>query len=116
VLVVRTSATNTTAPVPVHEAGIVRRAPDTLFVYWRKHPEPDVARYRVFRSEQPDFALAGSEPIAELPATSLFLQTYRDEGLKPDTTYYYRVQPIDWANNVQPESPVVGATTPKRFP
>jgi hypothetical protein len=116
VLVVRTSATNTTAPVPVHEAGIVRRAPDTLFVYWRKHPEPDVARYRVFRSEQPDFALAGREPIAELPATSLFLQTYRDEGLKPDTTYYYRVQPIDWANNVQPESPVVGATTPKRFP
>ncbi len=113
VLKVKTSPANTTAPHPVHELGIVRRAPDTLFVYWRKNTEPDVASYRVYRSETPDFSLADREPVAVLPATAYFLQLLHDTGLKPNTTYYYRVQPVDWSNNVQMTSPVVSATTPK---
>ncbi|MFM8535192.1 MAG: fibronectin type III domain-containing protein, partial [Acidimicrobiia bacterium] len=114
VLKIKTSPSNTTAPHPVHEMGIVRRAPDTLFVYWRKNTEPDVASYRVFRGESPDFSLASREPVAVLPATAYFLQLFHDSGLKPNTTYYYRVQPVDWSNNVQSTSPVVSATTPKK--
>jgi len=112
-LVVETSSANRTAPAPVHELGVVRRSADTLIVYWRKNPEPDVARYRVFRGETPDFALEGREPVTVLEANAYFLQIFRDTGLQPGRTYYYRVQPVDWADNLQPASPVAGATTPK---
>jgi hypothetical protein len=113
-LVVRTAPQNVTAPHPVQEAGVVRRAPDTLFVYWRKNSEPDVARYRIFRGTSPDFSIVGREPDVVLEANPMFLQVFHDTGLQPDTAYYYRIQPVDWANNVQQESPVVGAITPKR--
>jgi hypothetical protein len=109
---VETSAVNRTAPSPVHEFGVVRRSPDTLFVYWRKNPESDVARYRIFRGETPDFSLEGREPVALHEADKYFLQIFRDTGLEPGRTYYYRVQPVDWAANVQPDSPLASATTP----
>lgn len=112
-LVVTTAGENTTPPHPVHEAGIVRRAPDTLFVYWRKNTEPDVARYRVFRGRTPDFGIDGREPDAVVEANAYFLQVFNDTGLQPDTTYYYRIQPVDWSNNVQVVSSLISATTPK---
>ena len=112
-VVVRTAAKNTTAPHPIHEAGIVRRAPDTLFVYWRKNSEPDVARYRVFRGRTPEFSIEGREPDAVVEANAYFLQVFHDTGLQPDTTYYYRIQPVDWSDNVQTVSPLLSATTPK---
>lgn len=112
-LVVTTAGKNTTPPHTVHEAGIVRRAPDTLFVYWRKNPEPDVARYRVFRGRTPDFGTDGREPDAVVEASAYFLQVFHDTGLQPDTTYYYRIQPVDWSDNVQTVSPLLSATTPK---
>lgn len=110
---VKTTSVNRTAPSAVHELGVIRAAPTTVIVYWRKNPEPDVARYRVFRSEKPDFSLEGQTPVAVLEANTYFLQTFRDAGLQGGKTYYYRVQPVDWADNVQPASPVAGATTPK---
>ncbi len=112
-LVVTTAGKNTTPPHPVYEAGIVRRAPDTLFVYWRKNTEPDVARYRVFRGRTPDFGIADREPDAVVEANAYFLQVFHDTGLQPDTTYYYRIQPVDWSDNVQTVSPLISATTPK---
>ena len=112
-LVVETSGVNRSAPAPVHELGVIRRSADTLMVYWRKNAEPDVARYRVYRGDTPDFPIAGREPVAVIEANHYFLQLFRDTGLQPGRTYYYRVQPVDWAANVQAESPVAGATTPK---
>jgi len=112
-LTVRTSSENKSAPAPVHELGVVRRSPDTLIVYWRKNPEPDVAFYRVFRGETPDFSTAGQEPLAILEANEYFLQVYRDTGLKPGKTYYYRIQSVDWSDNLQKDSPLASATTPK---
>ena len=112
-LVVTTAGKNTTPPHPLHEAGIVRRAPDTLFVYWRKNSEPDVARYRVFRGRTPDFGIDSREPDAVVEANAYFLQVFHDTGLQPDTTYYYRIQPVDWSNNVQAVSPLISAKTPK---
>jgi hypothetical protein len=115
-LVVQTSRDNRSAPAPIHEFGVVRRSPDTLIVYWRKNPEPDVASYRVFRGETPDFSAEGREPVAVLEANAYFLQIFRDSGLQPGKTYYYRVQPVDWSNNRQAVSPLASATTPKDHP
>jgi hypothetical protein len=115
-LEVRTSEENTSPPGEVRGLGVIRRAPDTLIVYWQKSPEPDVARYRVFRGETADFSMADAAPLAELDATPYFLQIYRDHGLEPGKTYYYGVQPADWAGNRQPASPVAGETTPSNQP
>jgi len=115
-LVVLTSAENKTAPAPVNGLGVVRRSADTLILYWSKNQEPDVARYRIFRGETENFAMEGNRPIAEIPANHDFLQIYRDTGLKPDHTYFYRVQPVDWADNHQAISPITNARTPKDRP
>ena len=115
-VVVRTATVNQTPPAPIHEPGVVRRSADSLILYWRKNAEPDTARYRIFRGETSDFNLVGREPVVVLEANAYFLQTFRDSGLKPDTTYYYKVQPVDWADNHQPVSPIVSARTPKSQP
>lgn len=111
-LVVQTSAENTSPPSPVHELGVVRRAGDTLIVYWRKNPETDVARFEVYRGETPDFKPGDGQPVAVLPVSGYFLEIFRDTGLQPGQTYYYRVLPVDWSDHRQTESPVAGATTP----
>ena len=115
VTVVKTSTENHSAPMPVAEPGVVRRASDTLFVFWRKSPEPDTARYHVYRAEKEDFDANEASRIATIDATSMFLQVYKDTGLRPDTTYYYRILPEDWAANMQTESSVVSGTTPKKL-
>jgi hypothetical protein len=109
---VRTRKENLAPPRPVEEMGVVRRAKDRLIVYWRKSTDPDVARYFVYRAERPDSALQDAHPVAVLPPSGYFLETYRDSGLTPGKKYYYRVLPEDWAGNRQPESPLASATTP----
>jgi alpha-mannosidase len=101
---------NVTTPVPVSELGVIRRATDRLMVYWRSNSEPDVARYRVYRGETPDFSL--KEPVVTIEPAPYFLQLFLDQGLQPGKTYYYKVLAEDWAGNRQKISPVASATTP----
>lgn len=111
---VRTRRENVTPPAPLEELGVVRRAKNHLIVYWRKSPEPDVARYLVYRSLTPDFRLEGATPLAVVRPTGYFLETYHDHGVNPGTVYCYRVLPEDWAANRQLNSPVACAATPAR--
>jgi hypothetical protein len=108
----RTSMRNTSPPAPVQELGVVRRAKDRLIVYWRKSPEPDIARFYVYRGDAPDFRIDGSTPIGEVRPSGRFLEIYQDRELKPGKTYYYRVLSEDWSDNRQTMSPVASATTP----
>ncbi len=103
---------NTTPPAHVEELGVVRRAKDTLIVYWRTNPEPDVARYRLYRGESADFKTEGASPIAVIEPEKYFLQMYVDRGLSAGKTYFYKVLAEDWSSNRQAESPVASATTP----
>lgn len=57
---------------------------------------PDLAGYSVLRSIQP---LSGYAEVARVE-----LNTYEDRTANPDTTYYYRVLPVDQTGN-QPEPP-----------
>jgi hypothetical protein len=108
----RTKKENVTPPAPVDELGVVRRSKDRLIVYWRSNPEPDVARYYVYRGEQKEFSVEGIEPLAVLRPVQYFLQTWNDNHLKPGRTYYYKVLAEDWAGNRQTRSPLAWATTP----
>lgn len=114
VTVVQTSAQNRTPPRPVEELGVVRRSPTSLFVYWRRNAEPDVAKHYVYRSERPGFDPKDMEPVAALsPATDHFLQVYTDKQVKPGQTYFYQILSEDWAGNRQTRSPEIAVTTPK---
>jgi hypothetical protein len=92
----------------------VRRSPTSLFVYWRRNAEPDVAKHYVYRSERPGLDPKDMEPVAALsPATDHFLQVYTDKQVKPGQTYFYQILSEDWAGNRQTRSPEIAVTTPK---
>jgi fibronectin type 3 domain-containing protein len=107
-----TKTVNASPPAPVEGLGVVRRAKDRLIVYWLSSPEPDVARYDLYRGEEKDFSIAGKSPLVTVASARYFLQTFADKGLEPGRTYYYKVVAEDWAGNRQTHSPVAGATTP----
>jgi hypothetical protein len=106
----RTTTQNRTAPPPVEDLGVVRRSKDALILYWHKQEEPDVARYLVFRSDSPAFSPSAA-PVATVEPTRYFLQIYRDSGLAPSHTYYYKVLAEDWAGNRQLRSPIAKSVT-----
>jgi hypothetical protein len=81
-------------------------------VYWHKAAEPDVARYLVYRSQTKSFP-ASAQPVADVKPSQYFLQLYRDAGLEPGHTYYYKVLPEDWAGNRQEKSAIATSTTPQ---
>jgi hypothetical protein len=110
----RTLAVNTSPPAPVDELGVVRRAADRLIVYWRTSPEPDVARYCVYRAETPRIDIGTLKPLATLNPARFFLQTYIDRGLQPGRKYYYKVVAEDWAGHRQTKSALASAATPAR--
>lgn len=101
---------NVTPPAPVSEFGVIRRDKNRLMVYWRSNTEPDVARYRLYRGESPDFKTV--EPLATIEPARYFLQLFVDQGLQPGKTYYYKVFAEDWAGNRQTVSPVASGATP----
>jgi hypothetical protein len=101
------------APRPVTGSGVVRRSRTQLMPYWRRSPESDVAYYLVYRSTQADFAPGAENFLRRVARSGDFLETFRDDGLEPGTAYYYRVQVVDWAGNVQRESPLLSARTPR---
>jgi len=109
----KTAAQNLTPPNPVLEPGVVRRSRNRLFVYWRKNQEPDLARYLVFRSSSPNVDTLTSKPVAVLSPSGKFLELFMDEGLKPATTYYYKILVEDHVGHRQTRSTIVSATTPK---
>jgi alpha-mannosidase len=108
----RTTTLNKAPPSRVVEFDLVRDSAERLMVCWRKAPESDVARYLVFRSDRPDFEVAGLKPVAVVRPSGFYLEHFFDTGLQPGTTYHYRVLAEDWAGNRQPDSPVATATTP----
>ncbi len=90
----------------------MRRSKDRLIVYWKTSPEPDVARYYLYRGEHANFSIAGQKPLAIVQPEKYFLQTYSDNGLQAGRTYFYKVTAEDWAGNRQILSPEASATTP----
>lgn len=108
-----TETKNTTPPNVVEEPGVVRRAKDKLFVYWRKNQEPDLARYFVYRGDKQDFSIQGLAPHAVVQPSGRFLELFIDSKLEPGREYFYRIFAEDHAGNRQNASPVVSGTTPR---
>jgi fibronectin type 3 domain-containing protein len=79
-------------PGPPAGLTVLSGAPGELVVTWSPNQEPDLAVYRLYRSEE------GSRPqrIAEIskPAT-----TYTDTTAKPGVSYRYTLTAVDTSGN-----------------
>jgi hypothetical protein len=96
--------------------------PDTLYLQWGQNAESDLSHYELYRGDTPDFELSEKTFVAKVePGTSnqpvccnsaliparcgstalaaaqppYVVVPFEDKGLKPHTTYYYRVRAVD---------------------
>ena len=64
--------------------------------------EPDIWRYNIYRCEQADFEISSDTLIGSAPINSYF-----DNSVQPNTTYYYRISAIDHEDNEgEPSEPL----------
>jgi hypothetical protein len=108
-----TAGPNITPPSEVEGFGVIRRDKNTLMIYWETNPQPDVARYQLYRGSRPDFSIAGQKPLATIEPARYFLQLHIDSGLEPGHEYFYKVVAEDYSGNRQTKSPTASAVTPK---
>ncbi|WP_159887126.1 cadherin-like beta sandwich domain-containing protein [Paenibacillus puerhi] len=74
--------------------------------YGRAYDNGEIERYIVYRSTTPEFI-----PSPELIAGTSRSLSFKDIGLLPNTTYYYKVAAIDLKGNIGPASAQTKATT-----
>jgi hypothetical protein len=85
-------------------------APADIELSWDISPEPDLAGYIVYRSEQPDTRGKRLNPDL-LPSPS-----FRDIQVAADKRYFYSVSAVDRAGNESPPSSAVSAEVPANSP
>ncbi len=83
--------------------------PTTISIFFPANPETDVVGYTIYRSTDPNAALANWE---RLTPDLLTTTTFQDDRVASGTTYYYYITATDRFKNVSPPSEVVNETVP----
>ncbi len=68
---------------------------DLLYLQWGQNQESDLSHYELFRAETPEFELDEKTFVAKVEPGPYATVPYEDKGLKPHTTYFYRVLAVD---------------------
>ena len=98
--------TDTFRPAPP-EALTIAAAPANISIFFAFNLEPDIAGYRVFRSEDPGKAKQEWEELTSKPIES---NTFQDKTARSGVVYYYYVVAVDRAGNVSDPSAIVSET------
>ncbi|NQT15130.1 MAG: hypothetical protein HQ582_20400, partial [Planctomycetes bacterium] len=106
------------APVGYHDRGLIATprawrgdTPDMLYLLWGQNRETDVSHYELYRGTSPGFAATDKTLLARVQPGPYVVVSYDDRGLKPYSTYYYRVRAVDRTGNRGQLSPVFSGTT-----
>jgi hypothetical protein len=84
-------------------------APGRLSIFFPANPEPDVAGYNLYRSNDPNLP---KSKWTKLNSTLLARTTFTDENVESGRRYYYYLTAVDQTGNVSPLSEVVAETVP----
>ncbi len=87
----------------------VAAAPGTISIFFAVNPEPDVVGYKIYRSTDPDLAMAEWNAITP---DLLETNTFQDTKVEAGKTYYYYITATDRYGNVSEGSEVVSETVP----
>ena len=78
----------------------------SIRITWNPHQNADA--YRVYRTETKP---TNTQPYPGEQVSTVWSTSYTDTGLKPNTTYYYRVLPCKGGTNLLTQSLTASATT-----
>lgn len=87
-------------PPPAHLTAVPLQG--TIQLFWDAVESPDLRGYYVYRGMSPDLL----DRISPL----ITLNSYVDETVSSDVTYYYRVSSVDQSGNESPKSDLIMAT------
>lgn len=85
--------------------------PDVMYLQWGQNQESDLHHYELYRGDRPDFEPDETTLVAKVEPGPYVVVPYEDRGLKPHTTYYYRVRAVDKDNHEGQMSEVCPGTT-----
>lgn len=88
---------DTQAPSQVAGLSVSTISDSQLNLAWTQNNEPDLDHYNIYRSSSSGFtATPGTTPPSGTSNTNSYVNT----GLKPSSTYYYRVAAVDKSGNI----------------
>ena len=82
-----------------------------MYLLWGRCMEKDLSHYELYRGETPDFACDERSLLARVKQEKYCVGRYIDDGLRPNTVYYYRVRAVDRAGNPGPLSEAFSGRT-----
>jgi len=98
-------------PPAAPDAVTVAASPNEISVFFASNLENDIAGYVVYRSTDRDAAL---ENWTQMNEELLKTNTYRDEKVEANKTYFYFVIAVDLRGNRSTASEIVSETVPTR--
>lgn len=87
----------------------IAAAPNAISIFFAANPERDVVGYQIFRSVDPDRALADWELLTKEPLST---NTFQDQRVETGKTYFYYLKAVDRFGNASAPSAVVSETVP----
>jgi chitodextrinase len=100
---------DSTAPSKVLGLNVTPVSSNQLDLTWTANTEPDLARYRIYRSTTSGFTVNFT---SDIPIAQPTVNSYSDiDNLSASTTYYYRIVAVDTSGNIGEISDEGSATT-----
>jgi hypothetical protein len=79
-------------PIQITGLTISRTTSTSISLVWNSNSDPDFSHYNVYRGSNSGFNII---PGVTAPVSSSTVNSFTDSGLKPSTTYYYKIAAVE---------------------